>query len=314
MLMPIKLKQHQSFTNDKQGFTSLLNWIKPLKTNHQQVFYCFEHTGVYSMPLALFLSKQQLPYALVSALAIKRSLGITRGKTDTIDAQRIAGYAYLRREQLQANPLPAQSIIKLKQLLSVRQRMVKQKAGYQKQIKTLKQTLCLADKDPVLATQLQVLKTLDEQINQLEQQIKQLIQCDQPLAQAFQLACSVKGIGFIVAATMLAYTDGFTGFSSWRKFACYSGIAPFEHSSGSSIKKKTRVSHLANKRIKALLTNAACSAIVHNTELRAYYKRRIDDGKSKMSTLNIVRNKLVARVFAAVNRGTPYVELINYAA
>jgi transposase len=122
------------------------------------------------------------------------------------------------------------------------------------------------------------------------------------------LVSSVKGVGLILGVNFLVYTGGFTLFDDWRKFACYSGIAPFEYQSGSSIKGKKKVSQIANKTIKALLSNAACSCIQFSEELKSYYKKRLAEGKSKMSTQNIIRNKIVARVFAVVKRGSPFVE------
>jgi transposase len=129
----------------------------------------------------------------------------------------------------------------------------------------------------------------------------------------YQLATSVIGVGLIVGITFLVYTNGFTAFDNWRQFASYAGIAPFSKESGSSLKKPKRVNHMANKRVKTLLFNSASTSILFNPEMRLYYLRRISEGKSKMSTLNIIRNKIVARVFAAVNRGTPYVNTFKYA-
>ena len=54
---------------------------------------------------------------------------------------------------------------------------------------------------------------------------------------------------------------------------------------------------------------ASISAIQHDSELRMYYKRKVEEGKPKMIALNNVRNKLLARAFAVIKRGTPYVEL-----
>ncbi len=56
------------------------------------------------------------------------------------------------------------------------------------------------------------------------------------------------------------------------------------------------------------------SAIQYDSELRVYYKRKLTEGKDKMLAINNVRNKLIARTFALVKRGTPYVVLQNYAA
>lgn len=55
-------------------------------------------------------------------------------------------------------------------------------------------------------------------------------------------------------------------------------------------------------------------AIQHNHEMKAYYERRVEEGKSKMSTINIIRNKILARMFAVARRGTPYIDIHKYAA
>ncbi|SDC82539.1 Transposase IS116/IS110/IS902 family protein, partial [Algoriphagus faecimaris] len=100
---------------------------------------------------------------------------------------------------------------------------------------------------------------------------------------------------------------------SWRKFASYAGTAPFPNQSG-TYRGRTKTSKLANKRIKTLLTLCAGTAIQYSTEMKTYYTRRINEGKSKMSTLNIIRNKLLARAFAVVNRNSNYVDTLKYAA
>ena len=56
------------------------------------------------------------------------------------------------------------------------------------------------------------------------------------------------------------------------------------------------------------------NAIKINGEYKQYYKRRQELGKNNMSSLNIIRNKLVARIFAVVKRQSPYVDLQKFAA
>lgn len=58
----------------------------------------------------------------------------------------------------------------------------------------------------------------------------------------------------------------------------------------------------------------ASTAIQHNPEMKQYYENRIQKGKNSMSTLNIIRNKLLARIFAVIIRDTPYVDIYKYAA
>lgn len=90
--------------------------------------------------------------------------------------------------------------------------------------------------------------------------------------------------------------------------------APFEHQSGTSIKGRTRVSSLSNKQLKKLIHMVAICACAYNPEMKSYYKRRVSEGKNKMSTLNVIRNKIISRMFAVVNRGSGYVDLMKYAA
>ena len=152
------------------------------------------------------------------------------------------------------------------------------------------------------------------QIKKLESQIKAVIESDEKIKANYQLLISIKCVGPVLAANMIACTHNFTRFTNWRKFACYVGTAPFEHQSGTSIKGKTRVSSLSNRQIKKLIHLVAICACAYNPELKVYYKRRVGEGKNKMSTLNVIRNKLIARMFAVVNRGTAYVDLMKHAA
>ena len=113
---------------------------------------------------------------------------------------------------------------------------------------------------------------------------------------------------------MIAYTHNFTKFENARKFCCYCGIAPFENSSGTSLKGRTKVNHLANKMIKALLNMGALSAIRNYPEFKSYYNQRVETGHNKMSTVNIIRNKIVFRAFSVIKRGSPYINLHKFAA
>jgi transposase len=295
--------------NAQRGFKQLLKWSEKLN----QVIYCFEHTGMYSMPLAIFLAEANQPFMIVSGLEIKRSLGLTRGKSDTIDARHLARYAYLRREEITPTTLPSEMIRKLKSLLNLRAKMVRQKAGYQATVREFKKFVGLPDKDILIESQKKLMEELNKQIKKIESEIERIIKADKELNRLFKLITSVKGVGLIIGASFLVYTNCFLAFDTWRKFASYSGIAPFEHQSGTSIKAPRRVHHFANKKLKTLLSNAATTSIQFNPEMKLYYQRRLKEGKSKMSTINIIRNKIVARVFASVKRGTPYVQTLAYA-
>ena len=52
---------------------------------------------------------------------------------------------------------------------------------------------------------------------------------------------------------------------------------------------------------------AAYCAINHDPVLKAKYEQKLKEGKAKMSALNIIRFKLIERIFAVIKRQTPYV-------
>ena len=98
----------------------------------------------------------------------------------------------------------------------------------------------------------------------------------------------------------------FQSISNPRKLACYAGVVPFGFQSGTSIYKKPRVSVYADRALKKLLHLAALRVTQLDGEMRNYYIRKVDEGKNKMSVINALRNKIVARVCATINNDRPY--------
>ncbi|MBL0129134.1 MAG: IS110 family transposase [Flavobacteriales bacterium] len=84
---------------------------------------------------------------------------------------------------------------------------------------------------------------------------------DRELSRKNRLAQTVSGIGPVLSSELIAHTDGFTRFNTPRQLVCYVGAAPFEKTSGSSVRGKTSTSSFANKRLKSLLRLAALSAV-----------------------------------------------------
>jgi len=303
------------FKNDNTGFKQMWNWIlRNFNNSKPELLFVFEHTGMYSYNLTTFLSKKELPFYIASGLAIKRSLGIARGKDDQVDAKRIASYGNRLKDELTPSKVSNDTILKLKGLMSLRNKLIKQRAGFKATLKEQKMVYSTKQYKTIFRIQQKMIKALSEQIDKLDATMKIIIKEDQQLKKTYDLVTSVKGIGMQMALVMIIYTDCFTKFENWRKFASYCGVAPFPYQSGSSIKGRTKVSHLANKKIKALINMCAISAIQHNPEIKQYYERRLEIGKNKMSTINIIRNKLISRVFAVIKRQTPYVNTMKFAA
>ena len=305
---------YKEFDNNIDGIASMVSWsLQVSVVSKNKLLFIFEHTGLYSDQLIQFLGSGDYLFNVVPGLEIKRSLGIARGKDDRADAKRIALYGHRVKDEVKPFQIPSKTLDTLKRLMSMRKKLVTQRAGYTALLKEQKRVLSKQHNKVLFRVHQKMIITLDKQITIVEQEMKHLIEEDSELQNLYRLITSVKGIGGVTARFLIVYTTGFKSFETWRKFASYCGIAPFPYRSGTSIRGRTKVSHLANKEGKSLLSMCAVSAIQSNPEMKAYYNRRIDQGKNKMSTINIIRNKLLARAFAAVQRGTPYVDTMKFA-
>jgi hypothetical protein len=129
---------------------------------------------------------------------------------------------------------------------------------------------------------------------------------DPIMKKQYELLLSIPRVGPVLAAYLLAATELFTRMWNGRQLACHAGVAPHEHTSGSSIRGRSRVSHHADKRLKSLLHMSALGMIQCDNELAVYYRRKLAEGKHPMSVLNAVRCKILLRVCAVIREGRPY--------
>lgn len=297
---------HSKITNDPSGlkeFWSILKSKPGFKLSN--ALFCMEHTGIYNQHLLNFLYAKKANICLEASVHIKLSSGLQRGKNDKIDAQRIAQYAFRNQDELKLWQPKRLVVQQLKHLAALRSRLLNAK----KQLSVALSEISFFDKQA--ATDMK--KTCNSSLNALEKDVKQveykmseIIDSDEKLKELFAVVTSVQGIGKVTATEMIITTNEFKDITEPAKFACYAGVAPFEHSSGTSLKGKPRVSHKANKTMKSLLHMAALVAICYNDDLKAYYQRKVEENKNKMSVINAVRNKLIWRIFACVKNNKIY--------
>ena len=307
-------KVHHQFRNDSKGFIQLINWLIKQKVNLEQTLFCFEHTGWYCLLLSYFLYENNYSYCCINAIEIKRSMGLKRGKSDKADAWEIANYAWLRRDELVPSTPPAKNIIELQRMMSLREQLVKQLTASKNLYKGMLDLVHDEINDVSIGILKENMAQLKLQIHAIEKAMNQLVNDDQSLKDNYKLSKTVKGVGMILAIQMLLHTHNYTRFENSRQFAAYCGLVPYPYQSGTSIHGRNKIHAISDKKMKSLLSMSAISAIQHDKELKLYYQKRVEEGKPKMVVLNIIRNKIVSRVFATINRGTPYVELSKFSA
>ncbi|GAB3510917.1 hypothetical protein GCM10027341_49810 [Spirosoma knui] len=215
-----KIVLQTSTANTVAGIKTALRLLKALPEWRPDLgVFCMEHTGIYNAHLLDFLHKLRLPIWLESSLQIKKAGGLQRGKTDSIDAQRIAEYAFRFRDQLRLWEPPRQVVQKLALLSAVRQRLI---SVYNQLAGPLAEQQGFID--PALQKQLSKscqisLTALEKDRKAIEKAIGVLIEADSRLSQLFDLVTSVPGIGTATATEIVIATNEMKAITDPKKMA-----------------------------------------------------------------------------------------------
>jgi transposase len=295
---------HRRFKNNLFGFESLLEWMNSHCKGEAVV--CLEHTGLYSRKIQFFLQDQGIDVCMESGYVIKRSSGIVKGKSDKLDSYRIAEYALSRRYKLKITPHYDAAITLLHDLLTTRKRLMTDLKRVTTPIHELKAHADQATYQQIAQSCQPAIDGLKKAIKAINKQIESLVEEQQEWQENIRLGRSVKGIGKVVCLWMLVYTANFKTTMNARRFASLVGIAPFEESSGISIRKGAHVSHHAHKFMKGILHASAMTAIANCPKIKAYHAKKKSEGKKGFVVMNNIKNKLVQTVFAVIRSRQEY--------
>ncbi|OPB98676.1 hypothetical protein BAS10_03090 [Elizabethkingia meningoseptica] len=295
------LAQHYQLENTPKA---ILKFFKTFD-NTPNIIVAMEDTGRYNFALYAILSTMNFSVYVVNPLHLKRSIGLLRGKNDKIDSQRICRFIEKHYMDLELWQFSSLAIQKLSVLRTERRHRIKIKSGLKAQLKDEEFLKGIIDKEMIKLNKAMI-TLIDKQIRVIEEKMMRIINASTELKDQYQRLQSIPGVGKVLATLMIIKTKGFTEIKSARKMACYSGIAPFEHRSGSSIYYKPRVSTMADRELKKILNLAAMSAIRLKNDLALYYHRKVQEGKNKMAVLNAVRNKIIHRIYAIIKNNSVY--------
>lgn len=273
----------------------------------EATLFSMEFTGLYNHHLLEVLHGLHAAVWLIPGLQISEGStnGLKRGKSDKQDAVRIAVYAIKNLEQVRLWKKPRKVLTRLQTLLMVREKLQKTKHQYETTLKEHKSFSSTEEYQVVKACSEAMLKITMKETARVEKEIKELIQSDEKLKELNVYITSVDGVGMVTAANVLVTTNEFLNISEAKQYACYAGVVPFKDESG-KMKKRQKVSHKANKKMKKLFHLLAMGVIRMKGEMKQYYERKLAEGKNKMSVLNAIRNKIILRIFSCVKNKKLY--------
>lgn len=294
------------FKTTLPGYKQLVKWVE--RNSHgidpALWLFCGENTGDYGKGLCNFLYGKGYDMWLENAKSVKDASGLRRLKSDRADASMIAEYAMRNHDRAVMYEPLSESLAQLRELFLYRQMVIRHRCSFQVRRGEKRLTM---EKSPVKTMISQsgrhIVSELNKEVEKIDKRIAALIKADVELAEVFTIVTSVPGMGTQNAVCLMVYTDNFRLFNyDARKIACYYGIAPFGKDSGTSVHSDPRVHYMANRQIKAMLTQAALVAVKFNPVMARYYARLVERGKKKQVALNNVKNKLVHLVTAMVRK------------
>lgn len=299
LILPGGRAKEHTFGNDPRGHAALLSWAD----RHAKclaVHFCMEATGPYSEAPATFLADAGRLVSVVNPTRVKYA-GLARGrgnKTDRADAKLIAEYA--RSERPPAWQPPPPEVRELQGL--VRRIDDLAEAAAREKGRLASPALTKSVRKSVERT----VRLLEKEADRLRACADELVAATESLAADRDLLESIPGVGRRTATTVLAELPAIDRLPSAQSAAAYCGLSPREYTSGTSVRKKTRLSKAGNPRLRKALFLPTQTAVRFNPLLKGFFDRLLKAGKAKMQAVGACMRKLVMICYGVLKNRTPF--------
>ena len=297
------------FENTKAGITAFLSWLPTVYAKKDTVIVGIEGgSSTRHRLISEILETYQHVYEVNPLYTKQRRTYGTRGvKSDPVDAKLIAEVLTRKLTELpkiSKNELSSKMLC-LKKTVWFYEEITVQGARNKNQLHQLKRELDLsssAQEKQVLAV---IIKGKTAELKQIKNQQKKLtIQLDRLLEAYGKNLTSFPGIGIVSAAKIVAHTNAIERFKTVNKFLSYAGIAPKERSSGKS--KRHIQSTKGNRRLNFALQWVAVNQLTRNEKAKAYFDKKVNEGKSKKHALRCVMKRTASIIYGMLKSGEEY--------
>jgi len=312
----LDLAGHQQLCTEVANCSATLTqWLADLIDGHSlsasQVLICIERSGIYSLNLAYIAHEMGFAVWMEDALHLAHSFGRVRGKTDAVDAARIAKYAQRNWQDMKPFIPQNETVSRISSLVKQRRRTIKAKNILLVPINE-EQAFSTISIDDLHQSSREIIERMEQAIKEFNAQIDQLIEADEQLKKKATFAMSVPGFKKVNFRNLVISTEGFIRLDSPRALACNIGIAPFPRQSGKCLNRKPTIGKMGNKAFKTTLTCAVMSVIRGDSHFGRYYRRKIAEGKKHLVVVNALRNKMLHTVLACIKNEVMYEEKFSH--
>ena len=294
--------REQRFANTAAGHKMLL---RALTRGGKRVRAVMEATGLYGLDVALVLSEEagvELMVANPRAVRHFAQAMMQRSKNDRLDAAVLWEFAarmpFQRWVRPGANTLALWAIARRLGVLT-RQRTAEKNRQHAAQIS-------LAAPAIVRKEIARSLLELQRAILRLRREALRCVAAEAQLQQRYELLCSIPGVGSVSAIQVLAELAMLPEDRDVRQWVAFAGLDPREYSSGTSVRKHTRISKVGNRHLRHALYMPALVACRHEPHLRGFYEHLLARGKKKRQALVAVARKLLHAIYGMFRSGQRY--------
>lgn len=301
----VTIKGSGKINNKTTAFDSFLAWVdKHCKDKNLPIRFVMESTGVYHEQLAWYLFQNDLTVSVVLPNKAKhylKSVG-NKSKNDKIDARGLSQMGLEQSLKLW-EPL-SKNIYQLRMLTRHYQTLQELKNQSENQRHSILHSRTI-DKFTLKHLE-KLIKVYDKQLDETKQAIAKLVEKDAILKAKIEQLCQIKGLALLSVATIVAETNGFTGFENIRQLVSFAGYDVIENQSGSRV-GKTRISKKGNSRIRRILHLPAFNAVrFGEPTCQALFERVFERTKIKMKGYVAVQKKLLTLCYAIWKNDTEY--------
>ena len=295
---------HKVFSNEKKGFEQMLQWIKKLTEETVPVNYVMEATGVYHESLAYFLRNQEQLVSIVLPNKISsyaKTLDV-KTVTDKTASEAIAQFGLERKTDEWEKPRPIYK--KMKQLTRERGQIVDERTIVKNEMHAEN-----AEAEPnksSLNRGKKRIELLTKQEKEIIIELTALIQMEDEVNRLVKLISSITGIGALTASIVLAETNGFDLIKNKRQLTSYAGLDVKDHTSGTSVKGKPKISKRGNRFLRKAMHLPALAAIRHDERFKALFVRLVSKHGIKMKAAVAVQRKLLEMTYTVFKSNKKY--------
>lgn len=290
-------QHHHTFANTPAGFTQFGTWLRRYKVT--QAHICMEATNIYWEALAAWGHAQGHIVSVVNPARIKGHAMATmqRNKTDKLDSWVIADFCRTHKPEAWEPLTEAQH--HLRALMRHRDDLLQTELQQKNRLRDTTDKLVRASLEALL-------KTLANQLKEVERSVEEHLAAQADLAKNVALLTSVVGIGLVTAAKVLAEMPRLAEYDSAKAAAADTGVTPSQYLSGTSVKRRPRMSKVGKAELRAALYFPAMTAMRCCPGFKAFAEALAKRGKPKKVIIGAVMRKLMHVMYGVLKHRTPY--------